>query len=179
MSEADRSKTRWKEKLRHEVIAYWTNFVYLTCFFGAFAWYRRLILAEYHIHYLHYGIALIEAFVLAKVILVLDSLRLGRRHEDKPLIFSTLYKALLFTLCVEIFRLVESIIRSLIRGEGVAGGWAEYAGQGMDGLLAGCLITFCAFIPYFAFNELGRLLGEGRIWKLFFHRREDAEAHSH
>ena len=33
--------------------------------------------------------------------------------------------------------------------------------------LARCLITFVAFIPFFAFKELGRVLGEDKIRTLF------------
>jgi len=38
-------------------------------------------------------------------------------------------------------------------------------------LLARCLITFVAFIPFFAFKELGRVLGEDKIRTLFFRGR--------
>jgi len=38
----------------------------------------------------------LEALVLAKVILIGDVLRLGRRFEDKPLIVPTLYKTVVF-----------------------------------------------------------------------------------
>ena len=55
----------------------------------AFLWYRRLILAEYHVSYTHYWFPLIEAAVLAKVIMVGDILGLGRGLEHKPLILPT------------------------------------------------------------------------------------------
>ena len=56
-------KPAWKKKLMHELIRYGTNFLYLAIFLGAFAWYRRFILAAYDISYLNYGTAIIEAFV--------------------------------------------------------------------------------------------------------------------
>jgi len=46
-------------------------------------------LAEYQIAYLHYGVSVVEALVLAKVILIGEALRLGRGLEDKPLIVPT------------------------------------------------------------------------------------------
>src|SRR4051794_2706713 len=100
MNNEDQKKTGWKQKLAHEFYEYWFNFFYLTVFFGAFAWYRRLVLAEYQIAYLHYGIAILKALVLAKVILIVDAFRVGKKYEDKPLIISTLYQALIFTLFV-------------------------------------------------------------------------------
>src|SRR5262245_34380390 len=38
-------------------------------------------------------------------------------------------------------------------------------------LLARCLITFVAFIPFFAFKELERILGEDKMRTLFFRGR--------
>ena len=68
----------WKKKVVHELIEYWINFGYLAFFLVAFTWYRRLILAEYQVQYTNYWFPLIEAAVLAKVIMVGDLLRLGR-----------------------------------------------------------------------------------------------------
>ena len=39
--------------------------------------------------------------------------------------------------------------------------------------ITGCLVIFVAFIPFFAFRELGRVLGEGKIRTLFFRKRDD------
>lgn len=81
-----------------ELADYWTNVGYLAFFFGAFTCYRKLILAEYHISYFHFGFALIEALILAKIILLGDRMHLERRMGEKPLIFSMLYKASVFTV---------------------------------------------------------------------------------
>ena len=150
---------------------YWVNFVYLACFFCAFAWYRRFILAQYHISYLHYGIGLIEALILAKVILIGDFLHLGRGLEEKPLMIPTLYKTVMFTLFVGLFAVLESFVGALLRGKGLAGGWQELGDVSKYELFARCLVTFFSFIPFFAFKELGRVIGEGKILELFFHRR--------
>jgi hypothetical protein len=98
----------------------------LAIFFGVFTNYRRLILAHYHISYTAYGFSVIKALVLAKVILVAESLRLDRGLEDKPLIVPTVYKAFLFTVCVAVFNVVESMIRSFIHGSGLMGAVSEF-----------------------------------------------------
>ncbi len=102
MNEENNRKAGWKQKARAELIEYWGNVLYLACFFGAFAWYRRFILAQYQISYLHYGAAILEALILAKVILIGDMMRLARRFEEKPLYLPTLYKTFIFTLFVGI-----------------------------------------------------------------------------
>jgi len=176
MSDVNEKKTGWKQKLVHEMVEYWINFVYLALFFGVFIFYRRLIMAEYQISYQHYGIVVIKALVLAKVIMIGDVLRLGRRLEDKPLIFVTLYKTVVFTLWVLLFNVLEDAIKGLLHGIGLAGGFNELISKGTDELLAGCLVVFSAFIPFFAFKELGRLLGEGKISELFLRGKSATES---
>lgn len=176
MNSAYRVKTSRKQKLTHEMTEYLINFVYLALFFGVFTLYRRLILAEYHISYGDYWFSLIKALVLAKVIMIGDFLRLGRRLEDRPLIFPTTYKTVVFTLLVMIFSIVESIIRGLLHGKGLSGGLEELFSKGLYELLARCLMVFFAFIPFFAFREMERVLGEGKIRELFIRRISGTES---
>ncbi|MHA3771800.1 hypothetical protein ACXR0O_09720 [Verrucomicrobiota bacterium sgz303538] len=166
----------WKQKAAHELVEYWITFFYLAVFFCAFITYRRLILAEYKISYVHYGVGLIEALVLAKVILIGDAMHLGRRTEEKPLIYPTLIKTLLFAVWVAIFKLLEHTISEWLHGKGIEAGFDEFEQEGWDTLLAKCVIIFTAFIPFFAFKELGRVLGEGKIRELFFRRRTAADS---
>ena len=79
MNDANTKRAGWKSKAIHEMVEYYIIFMYLAVFFGLFTWYRRLVLAEYKIIYLHYGISVIKALVLAKVIMIGRALRLGRR----------------------------------------------------------------------------------------------------
>jgi uncharacterized membrane protein len=115
----------------------------------------------------------IEALVLAKVIMIGDVVRLGRGLERKPLIVPTLYKTVVFTLFVGVFKLVENMIKGLWKGTGLAGGLAEFFGKGSNEILANSLIVFVAFIPFFAIKELGRVWGGDKIRALFFRRRAD------
>jgi hypothetical protein len=107
----------WKQRMLHEMIAYWINLLYPALFFGLFTNYRRLILARYQIVYANYWVAVIKAVVLAKVILAAESLPIGRGFEGKPLIVPTLFNSLLFTVSVALFGVVESLIRSFIKGD--------------------------------------------------------------
>ena len=174
MSRSDKKKGSLKQKIFHEMAEYWINVVYLTFVFAAFTQYRRLVLAAHDIMYTNYWVAVIEALILAKVIMIGDVLHLGRRLEQKPLIFPTLLKTVVFSLFVGIFTIIEHVIKGLWNGMGVTGGVVEFFGKGQHELLAGCLIVFVAFIPFFAFRELGRALGEeGKIWGLFFRGRDN------
>jgi len=125
MNDAQKTQAGWKQKFVSELIEYWIVVVYLACFFSVFTWQRRFILAEYQISYGHYWVSVLEALVLAKVILIGDMVRLGRRFDEKPLMAPTLYKAVVFSLWVGVFSVLEHTIEGLFRGHGLAGGVAE------------------------------------------------------
>jgi hypothetical protein len=130
-----------------------------------------LILASHGIIYTNYWVALIEALVLAKVIMIGSVFRLGRGLERKPLIYPTLYKTVVFTLFVGLFALGEHALKGLWQGEGLTAGVAHFFAKGTHELLASSLVVFVAFIPYFGVKELGRILGEDKIRALFFQKR--------
>src|SRR5262249_4612833 len=153
MSNATKTRAHWKQKIVSELIEYWILVVYLGVFFGAFNWYRRLVLAAYQITYLHYGMAVLEALVLAKVILIGPAVHLGQRLDDRPLIVPTLYKAVVFSLWVGVFTVLEHTVEGLFHEHGLAGGVEELMRTGKYEVLARCLVMFCAFIPLFAFKE--------------------------
>jgi len=164
----------WTEKVRDELIEYAFNVAYLTLVFVAFTQYRRFLLAEFSITYTNYGLALIGAMILGKVIMIGSVFRLGRWLEDKPLIVPTIYKALLFCGFILALRVVEYAIKGLLHGDGLAVAFLEYfTKKGMDEVLANGLIVLVALIPFFAVKELGRVLGTDRIAALFFRSRAE------
>ena len=129
---------------------------------------------EYHVGYFTYGYGLIEALVLAKVIVVGERLQLGERFADWPLIFPTLYKAILFGLFVLAFSILEHFITGFIDGQDLAGVFQEFVNRRRYEILARILVMFVTFIPFFAFGEAARALGEVKLFELFFRRRAAA-----
>ena len=124
-----------------------------------------LLLREYHISYWNYGFALINALVVAKVILIGELTHLGRRHENKALFLSAIWKAFLFSWLVFAFHFVEEVIKRLIHGADVATASREIR---IDELLARSLVVFCTFIPLFAFREFRRVMGEEEFQTMVF-----------
>lgn len=160
----------WKRKVLDETVEYYMDFVYLAFFLVAFAWYRRLILAEYDILYSNYWMPLVEAAVLAKVIMLGDLIPFGRGLERKPLLLPTLFRTVLFSVWVGLFSVLERTVRGLLRGDGLTAGLAELASKGRYELLAQCVVIACAFVPFFAFKELEGILGKDRLRELFWSR---------
>jgi hypothetical protein len=163
-----------KQRIFGELRTFWGNVIYITVFFSIFTDYRRLILAHYNIVYEFYGISIIKALVLAKVILIAEHLHLGQGLEKKPLIYPTLYKTGLFTICVAILSIIEAVIRALLKMKGVIDVPDVFTKCFTYEWLAEILIVFILFIPFFGVKELARVLGRGKIKELFFKKSIDA-----
>ncbi len=119
-----------KEKAKHELIEYAVNVVYLTLVIAGFMINRRLVLASYDIVYTNYWVALIEALILGKVIMIGGVFGLGRSLESRPLIFPTIYKTVVFTLLIGAFKVLEHVIRGLWRGGDITAGLVELSEKG-------------------------------------------------
>jgi len=170
VNEEDTRVTDLKQKVAHEIVEYAFNFVYLAFFLVAFTWYRRLILAEYGISYANYFVPLVEAAVLAKVIMVGDMMRLGRGLERTPLLLPTLYRTLVFSALVAVFSVLEHTLGASIHGKSLTEGLAEIASKGRYELLAQFVVIFAAFVPFFAFKELEGVVGQEKLRGLFWGR---------
>jgi hypothetical protein len=155
-----------KQKAAHELEQFVGISLYLGFFFCAVMTYRLILLNDFRDWYVNYGMAVINALVIAKVILIGEYAHLGKRMEAQPLLLSSISKAFLFSLLVFGFHIVEEVIRGVVHGKGIAGAFRETP---LDNLLSGSLIIFCTFVPFFAFRELSRVLGEDKFCDLFFH----------
>ena len=171
--EGSEAKQGLKAKVGHELTEYGINIIYLTLVFAVFTVYRRLLLAAYDITYTNYWVALIEAVILGKVIMIGGVFRLGRGLEAKPLIYPTLYKTAVFTVFCAVFKVIEYGIKGLVKGDGFTEGVAAIFAKDTHELLANSLVVFVAFVPFFGVKELGRMLGEKTVRTLFLRRRAD------
>ncbi len=167
-SENSVSKNR-KEKAKHELKELLIIFFYLAFFFCALVTYSTLLLNEYHVKYLNYAFALINALVITKVVMIGEYAKVGKRYEARALFVSAIWKAFVFSLLVFAFHIVEEIIKRMIHGADVAKAsnnirFDELAGRG--------LVVFCVFIPFFAFREFRRVMGEEEFRALVFSGKE-------
>jgi hypothetical protein len=154
-----------KQKTIHEAWELAWIFLYLAFFFCSLELYSVLLLKDFHVKYLNFGFAFINALVVAKIILLGEYARIGTKYEQRPLILSAAYKALLFVLLVFAFHLVEELVKRFLRSGHFAGSFAE---THINDLVGRAVVVFCTFIPLFAFRELRRVLGDERFKELFF-----------
>ena len=82
-----------KQRAYRELQEYLVIVLYLWVVFGLFLLYKSVILNEEHISYLARGIALINALVLGKFVLIPRAFHLGDQADDAPLIYPTVLKA--------------------------------------------------------------------------------------
>jgi hypothetical protein len=170
MTGSNAARVGWKQKVVHELRQLVAIFVYLSVFFLGFRLYTRLILAEYRINYFEYGLSLLKSLALAKVILTGEALHLGERYRDRPLILPTFYKAVVFSTFALAFEVLEHVILGRVRGKDPAEVLAELLDQGWAYLVAMMVVVFVAFLPFFAFRETERALGENTLRDLFLKR---------
>lgn len=175
MENTTNAKADLKQKLNREMRQFVIVFLYLGLLMGTFNTYRWLLMAEYHVGYFAYGYGLIEALVLAKIIIIGESLGIGERFSNRPLIFPTLYKTMLFALCTLVFSILEHLMTGFLHRQDLVEVFQATL-RGRYEILARILIMFVAFIPFFAFGEAMRALGEVKLFDLFFRSRAAAQS---
>jgi len=166
------AKASLKDRAIEEFKLFWVIALYLWVFLGSFTVYRRLIADEIGVPYLNYGFALVESLIIAKVVLIGKMFNFTRRFEDQPLIVPVLYKSMLFGLLVLAFGVVEHLVEGWIHRQGLLGGLRKLGDLGAYELGARVLMLIVAFVPFFAFAEIGRVLGAKKLAAMFFWRQE-------
>ena len=160
-----------KQKAYHELMEYLVIVFYLWVVFGLFLLYKSVILNEEHISYVAHGIALINALVLGKFVLVARALHLGDTAEDAPLIYPTILKSALFSVVLACCKILEDAAVGFYHGKSFSQSIADLGGGTLKGILTLTLLGFVLLMPFFGFGELQRVLGEGKLRGLFFHSR--------
>lgn len=161
---------RLKERLLHELKEMVVIFLYLALFFCAVATYRLMLPEPPATTSVTYGFALIKALILAKVILLGRMARVTRVFDARPLLVPTLYKVALFGLFAVAFEALEHLVGGLIHGKHAQEVFREVASGHGKVIMARTLVVLAALVPFFAFTEVSRVLGEGRLREMFLRR---------
>jgi len=144
-------------------------FIYLWLLLSVYALHNSIVLSDWRLIG-HLAPAMLKALVFAKFVLIGEHLKLGRRFEERPLIWPILTKAALFSAVLVGLDCLEALIVHAI--------WPNAGARGGDGLelmnvrviLAFSFMAFVALIPFFGIMELSRVLGRDQMRELFFHK---------
>jgi hypothetical protein len=150
-----------------------SGYVFIT--FSAFTIHTAVVSHTRVIDYYSLGANIFEALVLGKVILIGKALRLGGSSSRWPLIVPTLRKALIFSLFVLAFTVLERVVRGLIHGTSLSQVFSQALEKGVDVVLAKTVIVFLIFIPFFGMWDMARMIGEERLIEMYFLRRKADE----
>ena len=159
-----------KERALESIKTFIQMFLYLWLVFGLLAIHQSIILSQYQIDYQSHGLAVINALVFAKVMLIAEDLRLGDRFDDKPIIYPILFKSLLFAMALICFHIVEHVLIGMLHGQKVAEAFSEIGANKLRGVVSFSVIATVALIPFFALRQLSRVIGKDKFWSLFFRR---------
>jgi hypothetical protein len=163
---------RITRKLKHEVEEWMVMFLYLWVIFTLFVLHESILRAQQHQDFKLHGFAIINALILSKVMLVGEDLRLARRRLDSRPILVILKQSFAFALLFIGFHVLEGTIVGVVHGKTIAASIPDLAGGRLLDIIALGFIASVCLIPFFAFREVSRDLGEHRLWRLLVSRRE-------
>lgn len=173
MTKPKKDHSAIKHKAAHEAYEFLWLFLYLAFFFCSLAAYSMLMMREASVtQSLTFGFALINAAVIAKVILIGEYAHIGRKFEDYPVLVTAVIKAFLYSCLVLAFHFLEEGIKNLIHGKEVVSAFHNIR---IDDLVGRTLIVFCTFVPLFAFREIRRTMGDPEFNALLLKRRSSAK----
>jgi hypothetical protein len=141
---------------------------YLWVLFSLLALHEMLIRRDLGLAYAAEGLAILNALVLGKVMLIAENLHLGRGHRGQPMIYPILRQAFLFSLLFIGVHFLEQAVTGLFVGSDRASGATGIGGGGLLDLLTLSAILFVASIPYFGFRALALALGWPALRELLF-----------
>jgi hypothetical protein len=171
-------KPTLKQRAYHGIKAYLALTCYLWIVLALFVLYKSVILAEHNIAFAANGFALINALALAKVMLLAQELHMAEQLKEAPLIYATLFKSAAFGLVLGCFKIFEEALMGLYHGKTFSESIAGIGGGTFMGILSLMAILSVLLVPFFAITELGGVIGEEKLKKIFFNSRRPAGAQS-
>ena len=158
-SAAHAAKPRLKARLYDELRKFLMIVAYLWLVFSVFFLHEWAVLASNQISFKFYGLALVNALILAKIMLIAEAFGFANGLDDKPLIYPILFKSLAFTALLMLAYFAEEIGVGLFHRKSVAESFPQLGGGGFIGALSIAAIMCVALVPFFAFREIARVVG--------------------
>ena len=165
-------KRTWRSILVSEFKQVLAIFLYLWVLFALFAYHDSILLAQHNIDYKPYGFAFINAFVLAKVMVVAEKFNIGGKLRHRPLVFPILYKSIIFAAILLAFEFLEKTVVGLIKGKVLSESVPDIGGGSFAGVIITAVIIAVCLIPFFAYREVGRIIGRDELRAILLRTKE-------
>lgn len=154
------------QTLRHEVLGILPAVLYFLAAFNLMHWIESLYVAGSSVTVASATQVSLAALIVAKVLLMVDLLPVVKAFNHRPLLYSTLWKTLLYSLGALLFRVLEALLPLLLAD--AEAGWRQYltatrwpqfwASQALVMLFLGIFV---------AFREMAQVVGTDRARRLF------------
>jgi hypothetical protein len=157
------TKKSLKERARHELRSYVVITVYVWMILSLLHLHETLLADSYHVGLQAHGLAIVNALILGKVILIAEALRVGDRATQIAPAFAILIKSLFFAAAIVLFHAAEHILSELWQGAALnADLLAIDEAQARRSLIMAAIMTI-ALMPYFLIKEIERHTGEADL----------------
>jgi len=151
-----------RQRALHELRTFLVITLYFWVLFLTFDLYRWAAMQAHNISIEGQGFAIVNALVLAKVTLLVETLLARRRLHAMPMVYAVLGHALLLALILVAFHTLEDVVRGMWHGGSFIGSLAPGRDH-LARLLATAAIFFVTTIPFCAFQEFARLIGHAAL----------------
>ena len=101
--------------------------------------------------------------VLSKIMLIAEQLGFAKRFDNRPLIVPITYKSVLFSLLLVSAYILEEILIGQFHGKSVVDSFPVLGGGGLIGTVCVTALLCVALVPFFAFREIARTVGEAEF----------------
>ena len=129
---------------------------------------KTLILKAYAVTPTSMAVAIVGAIIVAKVILIADKLPFIKVFSDKPLIFSVLWKTMIYGVMGFVFRCIEELIPLLSKHEGFGAAVEHFiSGVSWPQFWALQIWLMLALVFFNSVSELDKYFGAGSMRKAF------------
>jgi len=158
----------FQQKLKNEIRQIVIVTLYFAAWLGVLVVLKMLILAEYRIEFYGLSLVLIGALILAKVVLVLEHVPLGKWIRNRPALVDVILRTVLYSLGVLIVLLIEKAFD----GRHQFGGFgpslmAVFQHADIYHVWVNAICLSGALLGYNMLFVVRRYLGEGGLIKLF------------
>ncbi len=166
-------KRSMKEKASEELKKFAVLAVYLWVFLSVFGIHRALLLrgqvpgSELSFRT---GFALVKALVLAKFMLIAETVWVVKTFKDKPLVYSILFKSAVYAAILVCMDILEEVTVGMFHGKPAAQSMTDFGGGGLGIVLVG-IMAFVILIPLFAFRGISDAIGQEELKSLLLKKR--------
>ena len=161
------------EFVKHEFLEVLPPTIYFLCTFHIVVLTTSMVLEQFEVHVSTHAVATVLALLVGKVVLVVNKMPLLRKLDGQPLIYPIAFKAAVYSVFVQLLRLLEHWVPGLFETGSIAGATSHLTdGVEWQQFWMGQIWMIVLFVVYTTATEIIALFGlsSGQLFRMFFHQ---------